>query len=72
MKNRNWKVWFKAAGIRALRTAAQAALGALSGCALISDINWVFVGSTTLIAALSSILMSIAGLPEEKTDGSTD
>lgn len=61
--------WLKAAGIRAIRTVAQAALGAMGGAALLGDVNWVVVGSTALLAGIISILMSIAGLPEVKEAG---
>lgn len=58
------KKWFKAAGIRALRTIAQAAIGAIGGAAMFTEVNWAVVGSTALLAGVLSILMSISGLPE--------
>ncbi len=58
--------WIKAAGVRAIRTVAQAALGAMGGAVMIGEVNWVVVGSTALLAGIVSILMSIAGLPEVK------
>lgn len=58
------KTWWKAAGIRALRTVAQAALGALGGTALISDVNWGVVAATAAMAGVYSLLTSLAGLPE--------
>lgn len=58
------KKWFKAAGIRALRTIAQAAIGAIGGAAMFTEVNWAVVGSTALLAGILSILMSISGLPE--------
>lgn len=58
------KKWIKAASIRALRTVAQAALGAIGGAAMFSEVDWVVVGSTALLAGIISMLMSIAGLPE--------
>ena len=64
--------WFKAAGIRALRTVAQTALATIGTSALLSDINWKIVISASVLAGLVSFLMSIAGLPEvpsEKKDG---
>ena len=65
---KNWKNWLKAAGVRAARTMAQGALGAIGGSALFGEVNWLVVGSTALLAGVVSILMSIAGLPEVKTD----
>ena len=56
---RCWKDWLRKAGIRALRTVAQTALAA------ISEINWLMVGSTSLIAGVLSLLTSLAGIPEE-------
>jgi len=58
------KKWIKAASIRALRTVAQSALGAIGGAAMFSEVDWVVVGSTALLAGIISMLMSIAGLPE--------
>ena len=59
-----WKAWFKAAAIRAIRTAAQTAVGVIGGSAVMGDVSWQIVGSAALLAAILSILMSIAGLPE--------
>lgn len=63
------KKWWKAAGIRALRTFAQAAIAAIGTTALITDVNWLVVGSTALLSAVLSLLTSLAGLPEVKEDG---
>lgn len=60
------KKWWKAAGIRALRTFAQAAIAAIGTTALITDVNWLVVGSTALLSAVLSLLTSLAGLPEVK------
>lgn len=62
------KKWFKAAGIRAVKTMAQTALSLISVGAVMSDINWVMVGSASLVAGIYSMLTSIAGLPELKGD----
>ena len=65
MKNKEyWKNWAVAAGMRALRTMAQTAIGAIGASAIISEINWVVVASSTCIAGLVSVLMSIQCLPE--------
>jgi hypothetical protein len=59
-----WLIWLKAAGIRAVKTAAQAALGAIGAAAALGDANWILVGSTAGLAAVASVLTSIVGLPE--------
>jgi len=60
------KTWFKAAGVRALKTVAQTA-GATIGTALVvTEVNWITVVSASLLAGVLSILTSIAGLPELK------
>lgn len=58
------KTWWRAAGIRALKTVAQAALGALGGTALMSEVNWGVVAATAAMAGVYSLLTSLAGLPE--------
>lgn len=58
------KKWWKAAGIRAVKTVAQAAVAAIGTTALFSEVDWLVVGSTALLAGALSILTSIAGLPE--------
>lgn len=61
----DWKKFFKAAGIRAIRTIAQTAVATIGTSAILSEINWVAVGSASLVAGILSILTSIAtGLPE--------
>ena len=58
------KFW-KAALIRALRTLCQTAIASIGTTAMIEEVNWLMVGSTALLAALLSILNSVAtGLPE--------
>lgn len=60
----NTKKWFKAAGIRAVKTIAQSAIATIGTSAAFGDINWIVVGSTALLAGVLSLLTSIAGLPE--------
>lgn len=64
MNKNNWKEWAKAAGIRAIRTVAQTAIGVIGGSAVLSDVNWGVVASASALAGILSVLMSIAGLPE--------
>ena len=56
--------WWKAALVRMARTMAQTAVALIGTATLISDINWVAVGSATLLAGVLSVLTSISGLPE--------
>lgn len=63
MKKLNTK-WFKAAGVRAIKTVAQTAVALIGVGTYMSDIDWLMVGSASLLAGILSILTSIAGLPE--------
>lgn len=56
--------WWKAAGIRAVKTLAQTAAATIGTSAILSEVNWVNVVSASLVAALLSLLTSVAGLPE--------
>ena len=60
----NFKVWAKAAGIRALKTLAQTAVATIGTTAVIGQVDWVMVASASALAAILSLLTSIAGLPE--------
>ncbi len=61
---KNTKLWFKAAGIRALKTVAETALATLSTTAVISAVDWKLVFSSAVVSGIISILMSVKGLPE--------
>lgn len=56
--------WAKAAGIRAVKTAAQTAVAAIGTSAYMGEVNWAMVGSTAALAAIVSVITSIAGIPE--------
>lgn len=58
------KKWFKAAGVRAIKTVAQTAIAMIGTSALISDVDWIAVVSASVLAGGLSLLTSVAGLPE--------
>lgn len=60
------KSWIAAAGVRALKTVAQAAVSAIGTTALIGDVNWIRVLSVAVLSGIVSLLVSVAGLPETK------
>ena len=66
MNKNNFKQWAKAAGIRALKTAAQTAVATIGTTAVMSEVNWVTVAPASVLAGLLSILTSVKGLPEVK------
>lgn len=61
---KNWKLWIKAAGVRAVKTVAQTAVATIGTSAAMGDVNWLMVGSASLLAGILSLLTSVAGLPE--------
>lgn len=56
--------WWKAAGIRAIKTVAQAAVATIGTSAVLSEVDWRMVVSASLLAGILSLLTSVAGLPE--------
>lgn len=65
--NAYWKNWIRAAGVRALKTIAQTAVGMLTGNMVgIMDVDWIAVASVAAMAGIVSLLTSVAGLPECK------
>ena len=68
MNKENIKEWAKAAGVRAIKTVAQTAVATIGTSAVMGDVNWVMVGSASLLAGILSLLTSVAGLPELKTE----
>ena len=68
MKNRDWKEWARAAGIRAVKTVAQTAVATIGTAAVMGEVNWVMVGSAAVLSGILSLLTSVAGLTETVTD----
>lgn len=58
------KEWLKAAAVRAVKTMAQAAIAMIGTSAVMADIDWKLVLSASIVAAILSVLTSLAGLPE--------
>lgn len=56
--------WGAAAGVRAVKTAAQSAIGTIGASAAMGEVDWALVGSAALLAAIVSLLTSLAGIPE--------
>lgn len=61
---KNWKTWFKAAGVRAVKTMAQTAVATIGAAAVLDEVKWVMVLSASVLAGVLSLLTSVAGLPE--------
>lgn len=65
---KNFKIWIKAAGVRAIKTVAQTAVAMLGTSMLISEVDWVSLVSASVLAGILSLLTSVAGLPELKEE----
>ncbi|MDY3251208.1 MAG: holin [Candidatus Choladocola sp.] len=61
---RDWKKWAKAAGVRAIKTVAQAAVAAIGSATVLGQVDFKVVASTAILAGVLSLLTSVAGLPE--------
>ena len=68
MSNVFTKKWFYAAFIRSLKTIAQTAIATIGTAAAMGQVDWVLVGSASVLAGILSLLTSVAGLPEVKED----
>jgi len=60
------KKWLKAAGIRAIKTTAQTAIGGIGAATALGGVDWMLTVSTAILAGIVSVLTSVAGLPEVK------
>ena len=69
----NVKKWIKAAGIRAIRTFAEAALAYIgTGAVVLGDVNWLAALSAGLMGAVVALLIALAGLPEVPEDDDSE
>ena len=67
MSKFNFANWIKCAGMRAIKTVAQTAVATIGTSAAMGEVNWLMVGSASLLAGILSLLTSVAGLPELKS-----
>lgn len=63
-KKKYWIEWLKKAGVRAVKTVAQAAVAGIGTAAVLGQVDWRYVLSASLLAGVLSLLTSVAGLPE--------
>jgi len=61
---RDWGKWWRAAGVRAIKTVAQTAVATIGTAAVLSSVDWVMVASASALAGILSLLTSVAGIPE--------
>ena len=64
MNKSNFGEWAKAAGIRSAKTFAQTAVSMLTIGQAMLEVEWIHVFSVSAVAAVISLLTSVAGLPE--------
>ena len=67
-----WKNWWKAAGVRAIKTMAQTAVATIGAAAVLADVDCVVAISAAVLAGVLSLLTSVAGLPEVKQEVPSD
>lgn len=68
MNNVFTKEWARCAFVRAIKTFCQAAVATIGTAAVMGEVNWVMVMSASALAAVLSLLTSVAGLPEVNND----
>ena len=62
------KKWIKASAVRAVKTMAQTAVATIGTSAVMGDVNWLMVASASTLCGIISILTSVAGIPEVRSD----
>lgn len=66
MNNLKSKKWWEASLVRMIKTVAQTGVATIGTSVVFSEVNWIMVVSSSLLAGLLSLLNSLAGLPEVK------
>ena len=69
---RDWDAWWKAAAIRAIKTVAQTAVATIGSASVLGEVDWLMIGSASLLAGILSLLTSIGGLPELEESTTTN
>lgn len=69
---RDWNLWLDKAGVRAVKTVAQAAIASIGTAACMGQVDWKYVASASVLAGILSLLTSVAGLPELDEKGAAD
>ena len=62
------KKWIKASAVRAVKTMAQTAVATIGTSAVMGDVNWLMVASASALSGIISILTSVAGIPEVRSN----
>ena len=62
------KKWIKASAVRAVKTMAQTAVATIGTSAVMGDVNWLMVASASALSGIISVLTSVAGIPEVRSD----
>ena len=68
MMKTNFKKWLKCASVRAIKTICQTAIATIGTSAVMSEVDWLLVGSASLLSGILSLLTSVAGIPEVKDE----
>ena len=68
MMKTNFKLWIKCASVRAIKTICQTAIATIGTSAVMSEVDWLLVGSASLLSGILSLLTSVAGIPEVKDE----
>lgn len=62
--------WWKAVLVRVIKTMAETAIATIGTAIVLTDVNWLYVASATVLAGIITILLSLGGLPEVGSNNS--